>query len=237
MQTGIFAPELGLGNLTVGLNGPEYEVNGIEMQVVWAPIDGLTVDAAASYNKTELTNSPALINNFGTPETNPDYGQPVTEACLQYSAGECLQSVEVVDVFGHKGDELANSPKLQWNIRGRYDWDMGEYRPFVMAAVQYQDSSLSSATAVNQYKMPSWTTFDASIGVNKDAVEPGTLWHQPDGREQEPVHHGVAVHRRRGAHAPADHWSAHRLLLRQVSERHGPAGKPAGPSIVGHAFA
>ena len=39
VQTGIFAPQLGIGNLTVGLNGPEYEVNGIEAQIVWAATD------------------------------------------------------------------------------------------------------------------------------------------------------------------------------------------------------
>jgi outer membrane receptor protein involved in Fe transport len=172
VQTGIFAPQLGLGNLTVGLNGPEYEVNGIEMQITAVPVDGLTVDAAASYNKSKLTNSPALTNNVGSPETNPNYGDPISEACLSGSvvAGDfvCSQVVDVVNVFGKKGDKLANSPELQWNIRARYEWDMGEYRPFVMGAVQYQDGSFSSATEVNQYEMPSWTTFDASIGVNKD---------------------------------------------------------------------
>jgi len=172
VQTGIFAPQLGLGNLTVGLNGPEYKVDGIELQVTAAPITGLTIDAAASYNKTKLTNSPSLTNNVGTPATNPNYGQPVSQACLTGKKvnGQfvCTQVVDVTNVYGQKGDELANSPKLQANARARYEWDMGEYRPFVSGAVQYQDSSFSSATKVNQYQMPSWTTFDASIGVKKD---------------------------------------------------------------------
>jgi iron complex outermembrane receptor protein len=166
VQTGIFAPQLGLGNLTIGLNGPEYEVNGIELQVTAAPIDGLTIDAAASFNKSELTNSPSLTNNANP--SSPNYGQSITEACLAFTAGVCTQVVPVVNVYGKKGDPLANSPELQWNIRGRYDWDMGEYRPFVMAGIQYQDSSYSSATQVNRAKMPSWTTFDLSAGVTKD---------------------------------------------------------------------
>ena len=37
-QTGLFAPQLGFPNLQSFLNGPEYEVNGIELNVVVAPI-------------------------------------------------------------------------------------------------------------------------------------------------------------------------------------------------------
>ena len=53
-QTGLFAPELGFPNLQSFLNGPEYEVNGIEFNFVVAPMDGLTITAAGSYNKGEL---------------------------------------------------------------------------------------------------------------------------------------------------------------------------------------
>ncbi|HEY8266993.1 MAG TPA: hypothetical protein VIG03_10475, partial [Steroidobacteraceae bacterium] len=34
--------------------------------------------------------------------------------------------------------------------------------------VQYQDSSFSSAINNNRFEMPSWTTYDAAIGVSKD---------------------------------------------------------------------
>ena len=64
---------------------------------------------------------------------------------------------------------MANSPELQFNIRARYEWNYGDYRPYVGAALQYQDESYSSANAVNRYLQPSWTTIDASVGVGKDA--------------------------------------------------------------------
>jgi outer membrane receptor protein involved in Fe transport len=38
----------------------------------------------------------------------------------------------------------------------------------VGAAVQYQDSSFSSAINNNRFEMPSWTTWDAAVGVTKD---------------------------------------------------------------------
>jgi outer membrane receptor protein involved in Fe transport len=35
--------------------------------------------------------------------------------------------------------------------------------------VQYQDESYSSATEVNRYVMPSWTTWDAAIGIGRNS--------------------------------------------------------------------
>jgi len=170
VQTGIFAPQLGLGNLTTGLNGPEYEVKGVEIQFVASVMDGLTIQGSASYNDSELTNSPQLVNNQ---EGTAGVGEPITVACLLRISGPdktcpADQVVQVTDVFGSQGQELANSPKLQWNMRGRYVWDAGPYQPFFQIGVNYQDESLSSATLVNQHTMPSWTTWDASIGVSRD---------------------------------------------------------------------
>ena len=120
-----------------------------------------------------------ISNNPGS----PTFGQPITESCLSYTSGVCTNVVSVENLFGTPGTEMANSPKLQFNIRARYEWTWGDYNPYVGAAVQYQDESFSSATAVNRYVMPSWTTMDASIGVSKDALERRALRRQPDGRE------------------------------------------------------
>ena len=102
-QTGLFAPELGFPNLQSFLNGPEYEVNGIEFNVVVAPMDGLTITAAGSYNKGELKNSPQVISN--NPDS-PTFGQPVTESCLDYdaTAGVCNNVVSVQNLFGTPGN-------------------------------------------------------------------------------------------------------------------------------------
>jgi iron complex outermembrane receptor protein len=166
VQSGIFAPQLGFPNLTAFVNGPEFEVNGIEVNVVVAPMTGLILQGAASYNKGELKNSPQFISNN---PASPTFGQAVTESCLSYSGGVCHVVVPVTNVFGTPGTQMANSPKLQWNLRGKYDWAMGDYTPFVSAAIQHQDYSYSSTALVTRLKMPAWTTMDASIGVTKDA--------------------------------------------------------------------
>lgn len=167
VQTGLFAPQLGFPNLQSFLNGPEYEVNGIEVNLVLAPVEGLTISAAASYNDTELSNSPQIIsNNPGS----PTLGQPITQSCLAFDAGTstCTNVVSVENVFGTPGDPLAFAPEFQGNVRARYEWTRGDYSPYVGAAIQYQDKSFSSATNVNLNTMPSWTTADASVGFTKD---------------------------------------------------------------------
>ena len=134
-------------------------------------MDGLTITAAASYNKGELVNSPQVISNV---PGSPTFGQPVTESCLAFNTGTSTYVpgssavVSVANLFGTPGTEMANSPELQFNVRARYEWAWDDYNPFVGAAVQYQDESFSSATVVNRNLMPSWTTMDASFGVNKD---------------------------------------------------------------------
>jgi len=165
-QTGLFAPQLGFPNLQSFLNGPEYEVKGVEFNVALAPMDGLTVMAAGSYNKGKLTNSPQVLSNA---PGSPTLGQPITQSCLSYSNGVCTNAVSVENLFGLPGTEMANSPKLQFNIRSRYEWNAGDFRPYVSGAVQYQDESFSSATLVNRYVQPSFTTVDAAIGVARDA--------------------------------------------------------------------
>ena len=163
VQTGIFAPQLGLGNLTVGLNGPSNEVNGIELSVIARPTRGLTVQGSMSYNKAKLITSPQLINNIAA---SPGYGQPITESWVGSAASGHV--AQVVNVFGAPGDPLANSPKLQINARARYDWDGGEHQYYWQAGFAHAGSSFSSATVVNRYEMPAWTTWDVSAGVSKD---------------------------------------------------------------------
>lgn len=158
VQTGIFAPQLGLGNLTVGLNGPTYRVQGAQMQITARATEGLTIQGSASYNKTELTNSPQLIGNI---PGSPSFGQPITTAFV----GGVNPVVTVKDVFGVQGQRTAMSPKLQANARARYEWSMGEYDYYWQVGFSHQAASFSSATAVNRYEMPSWTQWDASAGV------------------------------------------------------------------------
>jgi outer membrane receptor protein involved in Fe transport len=164
VQTGIFAPQLGLGNLTLGLNGPTDRVQGVELSIIGRVVQGLTVQGSLSYNKTKLINSPQLTCN--NPAGDCVLGSTITEAWVG-------GPVPVVNVFGVKGDPTANSPKIQANARARYEWSMNNHDYYWQLGFAHQGSSFSSATSVNRYEMPAWTTWDASAGIamNQWSVE------------------------------------------------------------------
>ena len=86
-----------------------------------------------------------------------------------------------VNPFGAPGTTPAFAPKFQGNLHARYDWAINNYNPFVMVGVSYtgsmfnQPATYTSGEGVTvpnttflRYLQPSYTTFDASIGVNFD---------------------------------------------------------------------
>ena len=169
VQVGIFAPQLGLGNLTLSMNGPEYEVKGIEASIIMRLTDKLTLTGAYSFNDSELTNSPRLVNN--NPD-HPNFGQDITTALFAQNSDKSdpLQTVSVENVFGEKGDVLANSPRNQANLRARYEFEFNDFEAFWQIGAAFQSSSVNEATksTENRFIMPEWTVVDASIGVARD---------------------------------------------------------------------
>ena len=64
-----------LGNTTFGVNGPNYNVKGVEGQLVARVTDALTVQGSMSYDDDTQANSPCLMDNIaGTPA----FGQCIT---------------------------------------------------------------------------------------------------------------------------------------------------------------
>jgi outer membrane receptor protein involved in Fe transport len=156
VQTGIFDPQGGLGNLTVGLNGPNYRIRGVEIQLVGRVTEGLTVQGSASWNSGELTNSPFLYvnsqgRNGGVPAGTPS--TPITS---------------VPNPYGAIGDPPANSPPFQANGRARYEWGFHDYHAYGQLGFTHTAHSFSSATAINRYEQPGWTQYEGAVGVAKD---------------------------------------------------------------------
>jgi outer membrane receptor protein involved in Fe transport len=162
-QSGIFAPQAGFGNLTVSVNGPSYETKGIEMSVTALVAEGLTIDAAAAYNKAELTNNPQFVNNIaGT----PNFGQNITESWVGSAASG--RAVPVVNVFGVAGDPAAMSPEIQGNIRARYEWTSNAYDYYAQLGLVYTDERNSAGNRLQAVTLDSFTDVSASAGVAKD---------------------------------------------------------------------
>jgi hypothetical protein len=119
--------------------------------MVVKPIDGLTIQGSSAWNSSNQQNSPYLINNN---PASPSYGQPITS---------------IPNPYGPINSPLANSPPLQFALRIRQDYPIGEYLAFVQAAAQHTGNSYSATGYINSYAQPGYTTYDAAAGLSKGA--------------------------------------------------------------------
>jgi outer membrane receptor protein involved in Fe transport len=160
-----------LGNTTFLVNGPSYEIKGVEAQFIATPMEGLTLDGAITYNDNTQSNSPCLTANE---PNSPTLGKCVTE----------IKGKPFVNPFGVQGGVSAFSPKWQGNLVARYDWIYEGYKAFVQGDMSYvgemwtqpanytpQDSLAEIPipdTTYLRFHLPSYTTWGAQIGVARD---------------------------------------------------------------------
>jgi iron complex outermembrane recepter protein len=145
VQVQFFDPQGGLSNLTFETNGPNYRVRGIETSLIARMTHGLTLTGAASWNSSNQTNSPYLVNI---------YGQPITS---------------IPNPYGPLNSPLAQSPPFQANLRARYEFTVNDYHAFWQVGGIHQAHSYSATGNVEAYDQPGFTTYEASLGVGKDA--------------------------------------------------------------------
>jgi iron complex outermembrane recepter protein len=174
VQVAFFDPGA-VGNIFFNTNGQDFLIKGVETTLVWRVINGLTVQGGASWNHSEQTNAPILVDNN---PASANYGKPITNACNSFGAN-CQN---IVNPFGPIGSPSANAPPLQFSVRARYEWTMpGGYLPFLQVAATHNAHSFTQAganptagagtisTGRLRFENPAYSTFDASIGVAKDA--------------------------------------------------------------------
>ena len=165
-----------LGSLGFVANGPSYTVKGLELQLAARVSEGLTLQGSSSWNRSEQTNTPCLKSAGITPGT-PNNPTP---------AGQCItviRGVPYTNPWGPIGSSLPYSPPLQFNVRARYEWSAGAFRPFAMVSASHSASMHNTpeyypdgnGTAQNpptstvlKYTIPGYTSYDAAIGVSRD---------------------------------------------------------------------
>jgi outer membrane receptor protein involved in Fe transport len=114
-------------------------------------------------------------NSVGTSATSVGNPTPLGQ-CIAVQKGAAFPNV-----FGALGTAPAFSPSAMFNLRARYDWTEGDYRPFAMIGANHigsEENEPASFTNGNTeavptttlllYTMPGYTTYDASVGVTKD---------------------------------------------------------------------
>jgi iron complex outermembrane recepter protein len=174
VQVAFFDPGV-TGNIFFDTNGQNFLIKGVETSIVARVVRGLTLQAAASWNQSRQTNSPALI------DLNPasvNYGKAITQVC-DLTGNNCSP---IVNPYGPIGAPSANAPPLQFSVRARYDWVIGAYAPFIQFGASHSGHSFTQAganptflpggTVTNsrgRFENPAYTVYDASFGVAKDA--------------------------------------------------------------------
>jgi outer membrane receptor protein involved in Fe transport len=162
-----------LGNTTFGINGPNYTVDGAEVQVVARVTDQFTIDGSATYNNDRQTTSPCLKDNIP--------GTPAFGGCITQVNQKGVGLVPFQNPFGLLGTVPAFSPKFEGSLRARYEWNINEYKAFVQLGGTYQSSMFNQPatytsgsgvvipnTTLLRYEIPGYGTVDASFGVAKD---------------------------------------------------------------------
>jgi outer membrane receptor protein involved in Fe transport len=160
-QSAVFG--LGLVNLGVILNGGDYRVRGVETSGVVRIATGLTIEAGAAWNHSELVRQATLLWRDGT---------PIDFSALQDSSGQ-----PVANPSGALGSPLAGAPPFQGNIRARYEFGWYGYKAFAQIGVVHQSHSLATTFRLSKdqqgnstvYDLPAFTTYGGALGVAKGA--------------------------------------------------------------------
>jgi iron complex outermembrane receptor protein len=175
VQMSLFDP-VHLGNITFVINGPTYEVKGVELQLVARVMEGLTVQGSSSWNSTNQTNAPCLQSNRVSAGNPTPIGQCITQ----------VNGIPYTNPYGVLDTSPPFSPAMEFNLRARYDFVLNDYRPFAWAGANhvgsmhnepasFPDGNSSNlcvpvpTTTLCQYTMPGYTTYDAAIGVAKNS--------------------------------------------------------------------
>jgi len=133
---------LGTNSLTVIANAGQARVLGIESDVNWLVMDGLTLTAAASYNDAELT--------------SPYCKDP----------NDCANTLQAPS-----GQQLPITPPFKANATARYVFNVWNMDAHVQGSLVYQDSSWADLRTVDREilgKQQSFTQLDLSGGIQRD---------------------------------------------------------------------
>ena len=149
---------------SVILNGGNYRVRGVETSGVAQVTTGLTIEAGAAWNHSELVKQVPFLWRDGTPI---DFNSLPTS-----SRGQKLSNPG-----GALGSPLAGAPPFQGNIRARYELPFNGYHTFAQIDAVHQSHSLATTDRISldlqgnsiAYELPAFTTYDAALGVGKDA--------------------------------------------------------------------
>jgi outer membrane receptor protein involved in Fe transport len=154
------------GSISYGvtLNGGNYRVRGVETSGVARVTTGLTIEAGAAWNHSELVKQAPFLWRDGT---------PIDFSSLSPLSG----SQKLSNPGGALGSPLAGAPPFQGNIRARYEIPFNGYQTFAQIDAVHQSHALATTDRLSidlqgnpiAYDLPAFTTYDGAVGVGNDA--------------------------------------------------------------------
>jgi iron complex outermembrane recepter protein len=137
-------------------------VRGVETSGVARVTTGLTIEAGAAWNHSELVKQAPFLWADGT--------------SIDFSALQTASGQKVSNPGGALGSPLAGAPPFQGNIRVRYDFAFNGYGAFAQIGAVHQSHSVATTDQLRldvqgnstAYDLPAFTTYDGGLGVGKD---------------------------------------------------------------------
>jgi len=186
VQTLIYNPPV-FGNGTFGVKGPEYKVDGFELQAIGRVTDGLTLQGSWSHNTSKQDNEPCIASSYAAPAGSPQnptaLGQCIQQVTGFNAAGQ-KANIQIPSPLGSLGSVPAFSPKNQYNVRVRYDWMIEDFKSFVIFGANHTDEMDNEPSSFNlgpapgtsvpqttwlRYTQPGYTMYDLSVGTGRGA--------------------------------------------------------------------
>ncbi len=133
---------VGANAITQVANGPSAQVTGLEGQLMWVPIDNLTISGAFTFIDSELLSDYANFDADGN----------------------------ITKVLAPKGTSLPVTANFKGNIVARYTWEANGYDAHFQGALSYEGergSSMNQEDNAIRGDVPSNTFLDLSAGFAK----------------------------------------------------------------------
>ena len=142
--TGFQFAFLGQNSLTQIQNGPNARIRGVEADINWTPVDGLSLIATGAYTDAVTT----------------------TNLCKSSTTGaNCGGAAGVTTPVGTR---LPITPQFKGSAIVRYGWTMGDIAPFVQGLINHQSGAstdLRPGPAASLGPLPAFTTADIRAGA------------------------------------------------------------------------
>jgi outer membrane receptor protein involved in Fe transport len=151
-----------LADGSLRFNGSVYQIDWDKLQV------GVTDFECCGVLTFVLNVGNAEIRGFEGDLTWLATDQFTLAAAWSMNQTELKKVPENITGLAPAGSDLALAPELQYNISGRYQWEVGDKNAHAQLVLAHTDDQFSSVVSANRFKQDSYDTLDGAIGVSAD---------------------------------------------------------------------